>query len=117
MRFAVVQSLLLPKPIAFEAGSSELPAKAAPLLEKVAATLGAHPGIDLLIEGHCDKREGEPTETSRRRAAAVKKWLASHGVRCAISVQPCGGGHPVATNLTAAGRRHNRRVEMQLRVR
>ena len=97
-------------------GSAELPATALPMLEKVVRTLEAHPGLQLVLEGHADKREVQPHDLSSQRAACVKKWLRDNGVRCTVGVLPCGGACPVATNLTAQGRRHNRRIELQIRT-
>ena len=114
-RFAVVQSILFPKRLTFAEHSADLPANALTMLEKVVRTLDAHPSLALHIEGHADSREPQPQELSGQRAAAVKKWLRDNGARCSIGVVPCGRMCPVAPNLTAQGRRHNRRIELQIR--
>lgn len=50
---------------------------------------------------------------SKRRAQAVRKALEAAGIAAErLSVQGYGSAHPVADNDTAAGRRHNRRVEV-----
>ena len=117
--FVVVQSIFLPRRLSFEPLSHELPINAPGMLEKVAHTLAAHAELDLMLEGHCDATEGpQPTELSGRRAASVKKFLIANGVAASrLGVVACGAACPVATNGTRQGRRHNRRVEMQIRVR
>jgi outer membrane protein OmpA-like peptidoglycan-associated protein len=116
--FVVVQSMFLPKRLSFADGSTDLPSVAPPMLDKVKNTLDAHADLDLVLEGHTDSREPQPTELSGRRAVSVKKFLVAAGVAAnRLNVVAVGGACPVATNLTAQGRRHNRRVEIQIRVR
>ena len=116
--FVVVQNIFLSRRVAFDAGSAELPINAPPLLEKVARTLEAHTELDLVLEGHADSKEEMAAELSSQRAGAIKKFLAANGVPAArLGVMAVGGACPIATNLTPQGRRHNRRVEMQIRMR
>jgi len=116
VRFTVVQSMLFSKRLSFATGSAALPATLETVLEKVARTLQAHPDLDLVLEGHADAHEGQPLELSKARAMVIKKWLMDHGAKCKLRVLPCGAAYPVASNLTAQGRRHNRRVEVQIRL-
>ncbi|TEW65383.1 OmpA family protein [Mucilaginibacter phyllosphaerae] len=52
---------------------------------------------------------------SEKRAIAVKEYLVKKGVAGdKIITTPFGSTLPIATNKTAAGRRHNRRVEIKL---
>ena len=116
--FVVVQNIFLPRRIAFDVGSGELPINAPPLLEKVARTLEAHAELDLVLEGHADAHEAASAELSNKRAGSVKRFLAANGIPASrLGVVAVGGACPVATNLTPQGRRHNRRVEMQIRTR
>lgn len=115
--FVVVQSMFLPKRLSFEPGSAELPPSAPPMLEKVVRTLEAIEGLDLVLEGHCDVSEANPADLSGRRAACVKRWLAANGCNVKVGTVAVGHACPVATNLTYQGRRHNRRVEIQIRPR
>jgi len=117
VRFTVVQSLLFAKRLAFESGTAAVPSKAEPMLLKVARMLQDNPELELMLEGHADAREDHPIELSRARAVAIRKWLVAQGVTCALGVLPCGAAYPVASNLTAQGRRHNRRAEVQIRLR
>ena len=84
---------------------------------QVARMLQDNPELELMLEGHADAREDHPIELSRARAVAIRKWLVAQGVTCALGVLPCGAAYPVASNLTAQGRRHNRRAEVQIRLR
>ena len=116
--FVVVQSMFLPKRLSFEPNSSELPPSAPPMLEKVVNTLAAIPGLDLVLEGHCDAQEEGAMELSARRAASVKRWLADNGLggtKVKVGTVAVGRACPVSSNLTYQGRRNNRRVEIQIR--
>uniref|UniRef100_A0A7S3F4K3 OmpA-like domain-containing protein n=1 Tax=Haptolina ericina TaxID=156174 RepID=A0A7S3F4K3_9EUKA len=115
VRFRVIQSLLLPRALGFGAEEVSLPAAGQPLLEKVVETLRQHPSLDIVVEGHADKTEARAETLSARRADAVKRWLVAHGARCNVTTVGFGTACPVATNLTFQGRRHNRRVELQIR--
>jgi len=115
--FKVVQGLLLPKPLRFGLGEAKLGPETVPLLAKVARSLEDNPSFDLLIEGHADASECDAARLCAARAAAVKRSLLSHGVRCHLHTAAMGTDCPLAPNLTAQGRTHNRRVELQLRCR
>jgi OOP family OmpA-OmpF porin len=69
------------------------------------------------IEGHTDAR-GKPASNkslSKRRAAAVVKWLVRHGIdKKRLTSAGFGQDRPIATNLTDDGRRQNRRVELHI---
>lgn len=69
------------------------------------------------IEGHTDAR-GKPASNkslSKRRAAAVVKWLVRHGIdKRRLTSAGFGQDRPIATNLTDDGRRQNRRVELHI---
>ncbi len=104
IEFATSKDTLLP-------GSSSV-------LEAVQEVLKAHPEIKVLrVEGHTDSRGGEARnmELSRKRATAVTRWLVNNGVDAA-RLQPvgCGPRRPREPNITADGRRKNRRVEFHL---
>ena len=70
-----------------------------------------------MLEGHADAREAPATELSGRRAKAVKAWLTANGCTARIGTVAVGRACPVATNGTFQGRRNNRRVEIQIRMR
>lgn len=88
------------------------------VLEAVAAILKQHPEIKgLRIEGYSDSVGSAESNTnlSKRRAAAVLKWLAGHGVDPKM-LQSVGLGSesPIDSNETTAGRANNRRVEFHI---
>ena len=75
--------------------------EAGTLLAKVARTLEQNPAFDLLIEGHADPSERDAPKLCAARAAAVKKALLAHGVRCGLLTASMGADCPVAPNSTA----------------
>lgn len=70
------------QPVSFEGGSATLGGRDEEVLEQVAASIRAHPGLSVLIAGHTDSA-GSVTENedmARRRGLAVFEFLVSHGV-------------------------------------
>ena len=69
------------------------------------------------MSGHTDN-QGAPAKNldlSKRRAAAVKTYLASKGVATTRLIsEGFGQTKPVGDNKTAEGRQRNRRVEMKV---
>ncbi|HEV7767402.1 MAG TPA: OmpA family protein [Thermoanaerobaculia bacterium] len=99
----------------FDSGKSVLKPGAKNTLAKIATQLQTNPDARIEIEGHTDSVGSDAMNQalSEKRAAAVRDYLASHGlpaVRITISGQ--GESTPVASNDTAAGRQQNRRVEL-----
>ncbi len=104
-------------PVYFELNSAELKPEARELLEKVSKALTTE-DLELFnfsVEGHTDNsgKERYNEALSRRRADAVKQFLATQGVE-SNRLQPVGRGEamPVDSNDNEAGRQHNRRVEI-----
>jgi outer membrane protein OmpA-like peptidoglycan-associated protein len=86
-------------------------------LATLAEFLRTHPGRSVLIEGHTDGTGvlEYNFELSRRRAVAVKSNLEAAGISPGrILAVGYGPVYPVASNATAYGRTHNRRVEVVL---
>lgn len=85
------------------------------VLDGVADILNARADIDVEISGHTDSI-GSATYNqllSARRAAAVREYLVSRGVRdTRITSVGEGEARPIDDNGTAAGRARNRRVEL-----
>jgi len=84
-------------PAYFDAGSAVLSAEATADLAKDADSLKAHARLPILVEGHADAGEsGDLFDLSSRRAAAVRDFLAAHGVpKERISVKAVGSVEPV----------------------
>lgn len=102
----------------FPSGSSQLGSGDYASLASLAAWLAADPSRRVALVGHTDAQgglEGNIT-LSRRRAASVMERLAvQHDVpRRQMQAEGVGWLAPVASNLTAAGREANRRVEVVL---
>jgi OOP family OmpA-OmpF porin len=120
---AIVTSsaILIGEQIQFATNSAEVLEGSDALLAEVAKLLAEHPEVlRVRIEGHTDD-VGEARyneELSRRRAAAVARWLASHGVdEQRLESAGFGSARPLASNRTEEGRALNRRVVFTIRLR
>jgi len=86
------------------------------VLGEAAETLKSHPNVSVAVNGYCDSIGGVKynLRLSQRRADAVAKYLADHGVaESRISPQGFGKTDFVASNSTEEGRAQNRRVELE----
>ncbi len=85
-----------------------------PILDAVVEVLIKNPKIKIEIQGHTDNK-GSPVYNkglSERRAAAVKKYLSSHGVPAArLTSHGYGMEVPIVPNTTDQNRALNRRVQ------
>lgn len=102
----------------FETGSAELGAGPFASLSKLATFLNAQTGLRVALVGHTDNvgsLDGN-IALSRRRAQSVRQRLIdAHGVAAGrMDAQGMGYLAPLASNLDAAGRDANRRVEVIL---
>lgn len=103
--------------IFFDTGKATLKSGARNVLNRVADQLQANADVRVTVEGHTDSVGSEEANEalSRRRAEAVRDYLASRGVAATrIEIVARGESAPLATNDTAAGRQQNRRVELIL---
>jgi outer membrane protein OmpA-like peptidoglycan-associated protein len=101
--------------VLFDFDSDAIRADAERTLSEVAEVVQAYPGRPVRIEGHTDSIASDAYNQalSERRAAAVKTWLAGHGVEAGrMATAGFGESRPAADNATAAGRQQNRRVEI-----
>ncbi|MES1210580.1 MAG: OmpA family protein, partial [Pseudomonadota bacterium] len=104
--------------IQFRTASASIRKQSNYILEAVVKVLREHDDITKVrIEGHTDTR-GKPAANkslSKRRAAAVVKWLVKHGIKKSrLTSEGFGQERPIATNLTDDGRQQNRRVEFHI---
>jgi outer membrane protein OmpA-like peptidoglycan-associated protein len=110
--------------ILFDFDKSNIRPAAEPTLAQVAAVIQKYPKPNVLIEGYTDGK-GSPAynlKLSDRRAAAVKTWLAAHGIsERAVGTHGWGAAKPVAPNThldgsdDPEGRQKNRRVEITIK--
>ena len=88
-----------------------------PILDEAVAAMKEFPLVKVRIVGHTDDI-GEADfnlDLSKRRAAAVKKYLTDNGIDGSrIETDGKGETEPVATNETEAGRAKNRRIEFEV---
>jgi chemotaxis protein MotB len=112
---------LLTDKVLFDSGQAELKSQAQPILGRVAELLRTETRNPIAVEGHTDDvpitGSVYPTnwELSTARASRVVRFLVDAGVDPArLSAAGYADLHPIATNATADGRSHNRRVEIVL---
>ena len=112
---------LLTDKVLFDSGQAELKPQAQPVLARVAQLLRAETRNPIGVEGHTDDvpitGSVYPTnwELSTARASRVVRFLVDAGVDAGrLSAAGYADLHPIATNATADGRSHNRRVEIVL---
>lgn len=102
--------------IYFDVDKDVLKPQSEATLQQVHRLLNERPSLSVVIAGHTDSEGAADynAELSRRRAAAVVKWLVDHDIDTArLSPQGMGEVQPVADNSTPAGRALNRRVEIR----
>ncbi|MSN26232.1 MAG: OmpA family protein [Geobacter sp.] len=100
--------------VLFATGKSNLNASAQISMDKLAEFLQKKQNRNLLVEGHTDSVGGDEYNLglSEQRAASVKSALEKRGVASErIVTIGYGKKYPLASNDTATGRQHNRRVE------
>ena len=103
--------------ILFDKGKSALKPQSKHDLGEFAKVLVQYKDTDLIIEGHTDNtgKAGFNKKLSAARAEAVVALLESDGVaRARMTGRGLGDAEPVADNATDAGRKQNRRVQVQI---
>jgi outer membrane protein OmpA-like peptidoglycan-associated protein len=104
--------------VKFEANGVKLSKESEEVLLAVARLMVDHPEITRLsVEAHTHAVSGPRTdvELSRKRAAAVMKWLSETGVEAKrLSSTGYGSERPLEADSSDAGRDMNSRVEFQI---
>jgi len=103
--------------IYFEANSARLKGISFPALNDLAAFLMQHEGLVVEIAGHTNNRcsSGYCRKLSEARAAAVTRYLISHGVPAAqLQHRGYGKSQPIDSNDSETGRQRNQRVEVRI---
>lgn len=101
--------------VLFDFNKDVIRVSALPRLDNVAGILKKNPGMKVNLQGHCDNvgTAEYNMDLSKRRANAVKNYLASKGIsRSSMKTEGFGFTKPVALNGTDPGRALNRRVEI-----
>jgi OOP family OmpA-OmpF porin len=86
-------------------------------LNRLVKLMGERGTMTVTIEGHADATGTEQynLDLSKRRAAAVQKYITGKGVdQARVSIAFFGESKPVESNATKEGRRKNRRVEFRI---
>jgi putative exosortase-associated protein (TIGR04073 family) len=108
-----------PTDLLFAFGSSELSSDAKSRLDGLAEKLRGQPEMNVSVGGYTDTTGPDAYNVglARARAEAVRSHLVSRNLD-ADRIVAVGYGEvsPVASNESAAGRRSNRRVEIELRA-
>jgi len=104
--------------INFETDSNLLTPPSTVILDRVSATLLAHPEIKVEVAGHTDS-DGDDVynkDLSHRRAQTVVMYLKGQGINPeSLTAMGYGEEQPIAGNDTAAGKALNRRIELNWR--
>lgn len=107
--------LEIPSDISFATGRSDINPNFRSVLDRFASGLVDNPAATVTIIGHTDNTGSDAINNplSFDRASRTRDYLAGRGVAPQrIYVDGRGSREPVASNNTAAGRAHNRRVEI-----
>ena len=107
---------VLQQRIYFDYDRDALRDDAASVLDAKAAILLANPGVTLAITGHTDERGTAEYNLAlgQRRAAQVKRYLASKGVPDSrLTTQSLGDSQPAVQGTDESAYQQNRRAEFQ----
>jgi OOP family OmpA-OmpF porin len=99
----------------FKSNSTEITGADAITLDSLADQVRKLPTISGELGGYTDSQGAEAfnVDLSRRRALAVRDYLASRGIEVTqLAVAGYGESQPIADNTTVEGRQQNRRVVM-----
>ena len=107
----------MPSEITFGVDSANIDPSFRSTLDQVASTLTQYEKTYVDVLGHTDSTGSDAYNQalSERRASSVADYLSSRGVQSArLATRGYGESQPKASNLDAAGRSANRRVEIRL---
>lgn len=103
--------------INFETGKTTLTPSSYPMLDEIVSILNEYTDYNLKMGGHTDAVGNDASNLvlSQGRVDAVKAYLISKGVSdTRVVATGYGETKPIASNVTAAGKAKNRRVELEL---
>ena len=105
------------KTILFDTGKSSIKAESTSVMVDIIQILGEYPNAKFTVEGHTDSQGRATTnqKLSESRANSVRDFLIEKGIGAdRLTASGFGEDKPIATNKTRAGRKENRRVEINL---
>jgi len=111
------KQIVISQRVEFALGSADLLPASDTILSAVKSVLETNPELKIMVQGHTDHRGPEDSnlQLSKRRAASVRTWLASHGVAAdRLSAAGCGESKPLTSDKTTQGQQQNRRVEFHV---
>ncbi len=112
--------LIIKEKVFFDTGKATIKPRSFPLLIQVSEILTDHPEIpSIVIEGHTDSQgKAEANrKLSQQRAESVRAFLVQHNVEASrLEAKGYGPDRPAQSNMTAAGREANRRVEFVVKT-
>jgi chemotaxis protein MotB len=109
--------------VLFSSGSAEIKPAGQKVLSIIAESLNTYPHRAISVEGHTDNvpvlnndRYESNWELSAARALAAVNYFQQNNRVDPMRLKMVGYGqyHPVSSNRTAEGRKHNRRIEIRL---
>lgn len=110
----ILEKIELLEPIVFTPDAASIDSRSFPLMEEILRVLEESPELQVRIEGHTAATgdEDENRQSSMHRAGLVMDYLVANGVEPRrLDARGIGGGDPVISNDTEAGRAINERVE------
>jgi OOP family OmpA-OmpF porin len=113
---ARLNDLLSRSQIEFDSNQATLTARGRATLDRLIPVLTQAPHTSLEIGGHTDGF-GAPDynkELSRRRAEAVREYLATRGVTHEMTAVGYGASKPLAAGVSRAALQRNRRIEVRV---
>jgi len=110
--------LLLLDAVYFETGKAQISINSFPYLNIIGKILAKYPKLQIEVSGHTDNvgRYDRNIALSQARAESVRRYLiqVAPDLLTRISARGYGSTEPKATNTTKAGRKMNRRTELQV---
>ncbi|MEM9142442.1 MAG: OmpA family protein [Bacteroidota bacterium] len=103
--------------ILFDTGKASIKAESTGVMVDIIQILSEYPTAKFTVEGHTDSVGSAKLNQglSEKRALSVKEFLVGKGIdEFRLSAIGYGEDKPIATNNTRAGRKQNRRVEINL---
>jgi OOP family OmpA-OmpF porin len=113
---ARLNDLLSRNQVEFDSNQATLTARGRTALDRLVPVLTQAPRTSIEIGGHTDGF-GAPDynkDLSRRRAEAVRDYLAAHGVTHELTAVGYGASQPLAAGVSRAALQRNRRIELRV---